>query len=129
MGGMKKAILLGIPQKEILESSYKYQKEVEELERIIVGKNKFRIDEDKEIKRFKVSEKVLKERIEKLEEFRKNRDFNETSKSLKTLKEKAKTDENLMPYIIDAVKNKATLGEIIKELKDIFGEYDVSITL
>lgn len=129
MGGMKKAILLGIPQKEILESSYKYQKEVEELERIIVGKNKFRTEEDKEITRFKVSEKVLKERIEKLKEFKKRRNFNETLKSLKVLKEKAKTDENLMPYILDAVKNNATLGEIIKELKDIFGEYDVNISL
>ncbi|MGC8943188.1 MAG: acyl-CoA mutase large subunit family protein [Caldisericia bacterium] len=129
MGGMKKAILLGIPQKEILESSYKYQKEVEEQERVIVGKNKFRIDEEKEIKRFKVSEKILKERIEKLENFRKNRDFNETSTSLRTLKEKAKTEENLMPYILDSVKKKATLGEIVKELKEVFGEYDVSITL
>jgi len=129
MGGMKKAILLGIPQNEILESAYKYQKEVEEGERIIVGKNKFRLEQDKEIKRFKVNEKVLQERVEKLEYFRKNRNFNETSTSLKILKEKAKTDINLMPYILDAVKKKATLGEIIKELKDVFGEYDVNITL
>ncbi len=129
MGGMKKAILLGIPQNEILESAYKYQKEVEEGERIIVGKNKFRVEEEKEIKRFKVNEKVLQERVEKLEYFRKNRDFNETSTSLKILKENAKTDINLMPYILDAVKKKATLGEIIKELKDVFGEYDVNITL
>ena len=129
MGGMKKAILLGIPQNEILESAYKYQKEVEEGERIIVGKNKFRVEEDKEIKRFKVNEKVLQERVEKLEYFRKNRDFNETLTSLKILKENAKTDANLMPYILDAVKKKATLGEIIKELKDVFGEYDVNITL
>lgn len=129
MGGMKKAILLGIPQNEILESAYKYQKEVEDGERIIVGKNKFRVEEDKEIKRFKVNERVLQERVEKLEYFRKNRDFNETSTSLKILKEKAKTDANLMPYILDAVKKKATLGEIVKELKDVFGEYDVNITL
>jgi len=76
-----------------------------------------------------VNEKVLQERVEKLEYFRKNRNFNETSTSLKILKEKAKTDINLMPYILDAVKKKATLGEIIKELKDVFGEYDVNITL
>lgn len=65
-------------------------KEVEDGERIIVGKNKFRVEEDKEIKRFKVNEKVLQERVEKLEYFRKNRDFNETSTSLKILKEKRK---------------------------------------
>lgn len=129
IGGMKKAILLGIPQKEILESAYKYQKEVENLERIIVGKNKFKVEEDKEIKRFKVSEKVLEERIEKLNEFRKKRDFNETKESLKVLRERAKSDENLMSYILDCVKKNATLGEIVKELKEVFGEYEMSISL
>lgn len=129
IGGMKKAILMGIPQKEILDSAYKTQKEVENKERIIVGKNMFKVEEEKDIKRFRVSEKVLEERIEKLKEFRKNRNFEEVKKSLKILKERAKSDENLMPYILDAVKNRATLGEIVKELKDIFGEYEITTVL
>lgn len=129
MGGMKKAILYGIPQKEILESSYKYQKEIENEDRIIVGKNKFKVEEERDIKIFRVSEKVLNERVEKLKEFRKNRDFSETLNSLKLLKERAKTDENLMPYILDAVKKRATLGEIVKELKEVFGEFEASISL
>lgn len=77
---MKKAILMGIPQKEILDSAYKTQKEIENKEKIIVGKNMFKVEEEKDIKRFRVSEKVLEERIEKLKEFRKNRDFEEVKK-------------------------------------------------
>jgi methylmalonyl-CoA mutase N-terminal domain/subunit len=129
IGGMKKAIILGIPQKEILDSAYKTQKEIENKERIIVGKNMFKVEEEKEIKRFRVSEKILEERLNKLKEFRKNRDFDEVKNSLKVLKERAKSDENLMPYILDAVKKKATLGEIVKELKEVFGEYEINTVL
>jgi len=129
IGGMKKAILMGIPQKEILETAYKIEKEIENKERIIVGKNMFKVEEEKDIKRFRVSEKVLEERIQKLKAFRENRDFDEVKRSLKILKDRAKSDENLMPYILDAVKNRATLGEIVKELKDVFGEYEITTVL
>ena len=125
VGGMKEAIMKGIPQKEILDSAYKYQEEVENGERIIVGKNKFKTEEETEVKIFRVDPRVREERVEKLKEFRKNRDFSSTKEALKNLREKAKTDENLMPYILEAVKRKATLGEIIKELKEVFGEFEI----
>lgn len=122
---MKEAIMKGIPQKEILDSAYKYQEEVENGERIIVGKNKFKTEEETEVKIFRVDPRVREERVEKLKEFRKNRDFSSTKEALKNLREKAKTDENLMPYILEAVKRKVTLGEIIKELKEVFGEFEI----
>jgi len=87
MGGMKKAILLGIPQNEILESAYKYQKEVEEGERIIVGKISLELKKKRRLKGLKWM-KSFARKSWKLEYFRKIRDFNETSTSTKNIKKK-----------------------------------------
>ncbi len=127
MGGMVKAIEEGYVQKEIQDSAYKFQKEVEEKERIIVGVNEFKIEEDVKPKILKVDPEIERVQVERLKQLREKRDNNAVKNALSTLKEKAKTDENLMPYIFNAVKVYATLGEISDVLREVFGVYEEKI--
>ncbi len=127
MGGMIKAIEEGYIQKEIQDSAYKFQKEVEEKERIIVGVNEFKIEEDVKPKILKVDPEIERVQVERLKQLREKRDNNAVKNALSTLKEKAKTDENLMPYIFNAVKVYATLGEISDVLREVFGVYEEKI--
>ena len=127
MGGMIKAIEEGYVQKEIQDSAYQFQKEVEEKERIIVGVNEFKIEEDIKPKILKVDPEIERLQIERLQELKKKRDNRAVKSALSTLKDKAKTDENLVPYIFDAVKAYATLGEISDVLRDVFGIYEEKI--
>ncbi len=127
MGGMIKAIEEGYVQKEIQDSAYQFQKEVEEKERIIVGVNEFKIEEDIKPKILKVDPEIERIQIERLQELKKKRDNRAVKSALSTLKDKAKTDENLVPYIFDAVKAYATLGEISDVLRDVFGIYEEKI--
>ncbi len=127
MGGMVKAIEEGYVQKEIQDSAYQFQKEVEEKERIIVGVNEFKIEEDIKPKILKVDPEIERIQIEKLQALKAKRDNRAVESALSTLKDKAKTDENLVPYIFDAVKIYATLGEISDVLRDVFGTYEEKI--
>ncbi len=127
MGGMIKAIEEGYVQKEIQDSAYQFQKEVEEKERIIVGVNEFKIEEDIKPKILKVDPEIERIQIERLQELKKKRDNRAVKSALSTLKDKAKTNENLVPYIFDAVKVYATLGEISDVLRDVFGIYEEKI--
>ncbi len=127
MGGMIKAIEEGYVQKEIQDSAYQFQKEVEEKERIIVGVNEFKIEEDIKPKILKVDPEIERIQIERLQELKKKRDNRAVKSALSTLKDKAKTDENLVLYIFDAVKAYATLGEISDVLRDVFGIYEEKI--
>ncbi len=103
--------------------------EVESLERIVVGVNKFQIEEEDKKEILKVDKTVELSQKEKLVKLREERNNEEVEKALNILKEKAGTDENLMPYILDAVKTYATLGEICDVLREVFGEYEQSIIL
>ncbi len=130
MGGMLKAIENGFPQKEIHESAYRYQMEVEKNKRIVVGVNKFTMEEEPPVGEIlKVNPEVEKKQIERLKKLKKNRDNQLVEQSLRKLKEAAKSDENLMPYIIEAVRNYTTIGEIIKVLKEVFGTYTPSVDI
>ena len=128
IGGMTKAIEIGYVQKEIADSAYKIQMEIENGERVVVGVNRF-VDEDEEIniKIMKVSEEAAKRQIERLQRFKKSRNKEKVKKALQQLQRVAEKDEcnenNMVPYIYNCIKNKATLGEIVVSLKDIFGEY------
>ncbi len=124
---MIKAIEEGYVQKEIQDSAYQFQKEVEEKERIIVGVNEFKIEEDIKPKILKVDPEIERIQIERLQELKKKRDNRAVKSALSTLKDKAKTNENLVPYIFDAVKVYATLGEISDVLRDVFGIYEEKI--
>lgn len=129
LGGMTKAIEKGYVQKEIQDSAYRYQKEIENNDRIVVGVNKFQIDEKPPKDLLKVNPKLRDIQIDRIDKVKEERDNEEVSNKLKKLNNAAETDENLMPYILDAVKEYATLGEISDTLRDVFGEYQESIVL
>ncbi|TYB32212.1 MAG: methylmalonyl-CoA mutase [Candidatus Mcinerneyibacterium aminivorans] len=129
LGGMTKAIEKGYVQKEIQDSAYDYQKEIENKERIVVGVNKYQIDKEPESDILKVNPKLREVQIDRIEKVKKKRDSKKVEQKLAELKNAAEGSDNLMPYIIDAVKEYATLGEICNTLRDVFGEYEESIVL
>ena len=129
MGGMVKAIERGFPQREILESSVHYQREVERKERVIVGVNEYVERDDRPVAILKIGPEVEKSQVDRLSSLRYRRDSFKVAGTLETLQEAAAGDDNLMPYLIDAVKAEATLGEICAALKEVFGTYKEPVVL
>ncbi|KPU26606.1 methylmalonyl-CoA mutase [Caloranaerobacter sp. TR13] len=129
LGGSPKAIEKGFIQKEIQDSAYRYQMEVETGKRIVVGVNKYQIEEEGHKDILKVDPSVGELQKEKLRKLREERDNERVKEALEALRKAAKTNENTMPYILDAVKAYATLGEICGVLREEFGEYQPSIIL
>jgi len=129
LGGAPKAIEKGFIQREIQNSAYQYQKDVEDKKRIVVGVNKFQSEEETMKDLLKVNPEIEKQQVKKLEEVKKNRAEKEVTEKLSRLKEAANSDENVMPFILDCVKSYATLGEICNQLRDVFGEYKDSIKI
>uniref|UniRef100_A0A7C5VLB3 methylmalonyl-CoA mutase n=1 Tax=Fervidobacterium thailandense TaxID=1008305 RepID=A0A7C5VLB3_9BACT len=130
MGGMIKAIESGYVQKEIHESAYKHQLAVERGEEIIVGVNKFQIQEDARIGEIlKVDPELEKKQKERLKKLKERRDNEKVRKLLNKIKEVASTDENLFPYVLEAVKAYATVGEISNALREVFGEYTETVII
>ena len=121
-GGMLNCIEEGWVQSQIMDSAYKFQKEIESNDRIIVGVNDYLEDEkglEEEIT--KIDEDAIKEQISKLSKLRSDR--GNISEYLDILEQKAMTDENLMPYIINAVSAKVTIGEVCNSFRKVWGEY------
>ena len=129
LGGSPKAIEKGYIQKEIQNAAYRYQMEIESLDRIVVGVNKFQIEETDKKELLRVDKTVEINQREKLAKLRAERNNDEVERKLKVLKDKAETEENLMPFILDAVREYATLGEICNVLRGVFGEYQQSVIL
>lgn len=129
MGGAAKAIERGYIQKEISDSAYRYQMEVESKDRIVVGVNKFTIDEKKNRNILKVSKDVEKKQVEALTDIKDKRDNDKVKKSLKNLREAAKEEENIVSYVLDAVLSYASIGEICSVLREEFGEYKQTVTI
>ena len=123
MGGAIPAIEKGFFQKEIADSAYKYQKEIDEKERIIVGVNEYKIEEKYPIEILRIDPKVEEEQVARLQKLRRERDNRKVKEALEKLHYEAEKDVNLMPTIIEAVKSYATLGEICDVLRDVYGEY------
>ena len=123
MGGAVAAIESGYIQREIQSSAYRYQKEVESGERIVVGVNSYVLDEEQEVDFLKVDPRVQEEQIARLRELKKRRDSQAVQTALRRLKKAAEGTENLLPPILEAVKVYATLGEICDTLREVFGEY------
>jgi len=122
LGGMIPAIEVGFPQSEIASASYRYQREVEEGERIIVGANRFQSD-GQQIDLLEIDQAAQSKQEEKLEKLRSRRDNAAVRTSLDALSRAAEGTENTMPRIIDAVRAYATLGEICDALRGVFGTY------
>ena len=129
MGGMVRAIELGFPQKEILEASLRYQREVERKERSLVGVNEYVEPEERRIPTLKIGPEVEKSQVDRLSSLRYRRDSFKMAGTLEALQEAAAGDENVMPYLLDAVKADATLGEICAALKEVFGTYQEPVVL
>ena len=121
-GGMLECIEEGWIQSQIMDSAYKYQQEVETKERTIVGVNRYLEKETENTEELtKLNEQSIKNQIEKLSVLRKNRP--NINHYLDKIEQKAATNENLMPYIIEAVSAKVTIGEICNSLRKVWGEY------
>lgn len=129
LGGSPSAIEKGYMQQEIMDASYTYQKEIESGKRIIVGMNKFQVEEPKPTGLLRVDPIVGELQENKIADLKQKRDSQKVEQALASLKNACSTDENLMPYILDAVKAYATLGEICNVMRDVFGEYKQSVIL
>jgi methylmalonyl-CoA mutase N-terminal domain/subunit len=128
LGGMVAAIERGYPQREISEASYRYQVAVEKKEKIIVGVNDF-VTQEKPLDTLQIDETVAHRQAERLRKLRAERSSDEVARRLGALRKAAQGSENLMPYIFDAAKSYATLGEICDAMREVFGTYEeIAIT-
>ncbi len=130
LGGMLVAIEKGFIQREIQESAYRYQKQIEDKEQIIVGLNRYKNKEEKiQFNLYSPPKKIETTQIKKLRLLKKQRAEQKVKNRLDSLRKAVESEENLMPPIIEAVKAKATLGEISSLLLEAYGSFDESITL
>ncbi|HHE39326.1 MAG TPA: methylmalonyl-CoA mutase [Candidatus Cloacimonetes bacterium] len=129
MGGMIPAIEKGFVQQHIQNSAYSYQKSIESKDRIIVGVNEFKVEEKTKPELLKVDPIIGENQIEKLRELKESRDNKIVEEKLEKIKKAANSNKNLVPFILDAVKVYATLGEICGVLREEFGEYKESVIL
>ena len=138
MGGMVRAIEQHYPQSEIERSAYRYQQEIERGERIIVGVNRYASEETVQPETLTIGDQATRRQIERLSKTRAQRDSAAVSRALDALEEGARMDsrtsgaargdENLMPLILAAVQMYASVGEICDRLRNVFGEYEESVT-
>ena len=129
LGGMTEAIDSGFVQTEIQKSAYKCEMEIEEKERIIVGMNKYQVIEPEHKDLLKIDMKVQEEQIKFLNKVRSERNNDEVNKKLEALKNAAEGTNNLVPFIIEAVKTYASIGEICNTLRSVFGEYKEHVVI
>jgi methylmalonyl-CoA mutase N-terminal domain/subunit len=129
LGGAPKAIDNGYIQQEIMDAAYYYQKEVETGERIVVGMNKFQIEEEAPKDLLRVDPAVGEMQKQKLVDLRAKRDNKIVEEKLATLRAACEGSDNVMPVIVEAVKAYATLGEICGVMREVFGEYQQSVNL
>jgi methylmalonyl-CoA mutase N-terminal domain/subunit len=125
MGGMVSAIEKGFPQREIQDSAYQYQKAVERGEQVIVGVNKYAMEnEPSGVPTLVIDESVREHQVERLQKTRTRRDAGAVANALEKLKLAARNEENTMPATIEAVRAYASLGEICSALRDVYGVYE-----
>ncbi|TME02491.1 MAG: methylmalonyl-CoA mutase, partial [Chloroflexi bacterium] len=123
LGGVIPAIEASFFQKEIADAAFRYQSELEQKRRLIVGVNEFTVDEEEPIEILRIDPKLEREQVERVRAVRAKRDQARCSNSLSKLRTAASGRDNLMPYILDAVRAYATEGEIMNTLIEVFGVY------
>ena len=126
IGGVIPALETGFLQREIADASYVYQLEDDRKERITVGVNEYRTEEGTQIPLLRVDREGEKKQIDNLNNIRRTRDNREVAERLKALEQAARGSENTMPYLVEASKAYATLGEMMDVFRDVFGEYNPS---
>jgi methylmalonyl-CoA mutase N-terminal domain/subunit len=124
MGGMVAAIEHGFPQKEIAESSYRFQQAVERKDKVIVGVNDYVQEDDPPVEILYIDESASERQLENVERMKKSRDGARVARSLDALRAAAGNHTNTMPPILEAVRAYATLGEMCDTLRDVWGEYE-----
>jgi methylmalonyl-CoA mutase N-terminal domain/subunit len=129
MGGAVAAIENGFVQREIQDSAYAYQREIEKKERVVVGLNRFQVKEPKPTNLLRVDPTVRLSQIEKIKRLKAERNAAAVERTLGELRRGAQGNDNLMPLILQAVKAYATLGEICDVMRGVFGEYQQINTL
>ena len=129
MGGMVSAIESGYVQTEIQNAAYKFEKELEAENKIVVGVNKFQVKEETQKEFLKINMNVQEEQIKFLNRVKLERDNIEVVSRLKELEEAAAGSQNLMPFILSAVRNYASIGEICNTLRRVFGEYKEHVVI
>jgi methylmalonyl-CoA mutase N-terminal domain/subunit len=122
MGGMQKAIEDGYVQKEITESAFRYQREIEDKRRIFVGVNEYCMDPEP-LETLKIDKGIEKKRAEGLDELRRARNSDSVKESLERIRNGARGNDNLFPHVLEAIKSYATIGEITGAMKEVFGVY------
>jgi methylmalonyl-CoA mutase N-terminal domain/subunit len=123
MGGMVKAIDTGFPQKEIADAAYRYQLMDDRGEKTTVGVNKYVMREGKPINYLRIDDQVEQEQIERVGRFKAARDLSKVERRLKQLAEACRNGTNVMPVLVEAVKDYVSLGEIADVYRQVFGLY------
>jgi methylmalonyl-CoA mutase N-terminal domain/subunit len=129
MGGTLRAIENGYIQREIQQAAYDYQKSIESGERVVVGMNRYQDERGTPLPLLRIDPEVERSQVERLGKLRARRDTSRLQAALRLVEEIARSEENLMPAILEAVKAYATVGEISDALRKVFGEYQESVVI
>jgi methylmalonyl-CoA mutase, N-terminal domain len=129
LGGMLKAIERGYVQQEIQNAAYEYQQQVDQKQAVVVGVNRFTVEEEKPIPLLRIDEALERNQVERLRALRARRDPQPWKAALNRLEDAARSGANLMPSIVDAVDAYATVGEISDTLRMVFGEYKEAVVI
>jgi methylmalonyl-CoA mutase N-terminal domain/subunit len=126
MGGMVPAIEQGWVQQKIEQAAYEYGQSIERGDRVVVGVNKYQVDEEPDVELFEVSEEAAKRQREKVQQVRASRDEKQVEQALQRVDAAARGNDNMMPPILEAVRAYATVGELCETMQAVFGEYTES---
>jgi len=129
MGGTLRAIETGYIQREIQEAAYRYQRAVESQDAIVVGVNKFQVDEEEPVSTLRIDPALESAQVERVRALRARRDQDRCERSLASLDEAARSEANLLPKILECIESYATVGEISNRLRKVWGEYKEISTL
>jgi methylmalonyl-CoA mutase N-terminal domain/subunit len=129
IGGMLKAIEKGYVQQEIQNSAYEFQQSVDQHEAVLVGVNKFQVDEQREIPLQVIDPSLEPKQVERLKALRQRRDAGAWKSALQAVEDAARNGNNVMPHIVAAVEKYATVGEIADTLRRVFGEYKEAVVI
>ena len=129
LGGMLKAIERGYVQQEIQNAAYEYQQQVDRLEAVVVGVNRFEVDAEGAIPIQRIDPGLESKQVERLQALRARRDAGPWKEALKQVEDAARSGTNLMPHILRAVEAYATVGEISDTMRKVFGEYKEAVVI
>jgi methylmalonyl-CoA mutase, N-terminal domain len=129
LGGMIKALERGYVQQEIQNAAYEYQQQIDCEEAVVVGVNRFTVDEEKPIPTQRIDESLERKQVERLRALRARRDPGPWQSALQQIEAAARSGENLMPRILTAVEANATVGEISDTMRKVFGEYKEAVVI